>query len=877
MALVDFQVIRQDGMSAKIQFELDSYSEATFINIAQGSSPAPSKTGARWDELEEGVYPSFFGSSMEAFLSDGIFCRGSNANNDGWVCVREPGTYTITIEGWESVEDDLDELVFTQSIEITFSGGLVWQEESISSDGSGWREVIWVADLGLLVAVAQSGDDNKRVATSPDGKNWTLRNSPTSSWRAVCWSPELELLVAVGDTATSGHEGNGRVMTSPNGIDWTMRDAASARGWFDVEWSPALGLFAAIAQSGNSNRVMTSPNGVDWTERTVSASHDWQRIVWSPEEEIFCSVARNGFNPNDKSMTSSNGVDWTVHTTGVSAEWRDVCWAPDREEFFAVARGANPITVKGMSSANGESWTSAPLPQNSCHWEGVIRADDLELYLAVGLRYAGNEATPYLAYSYDGTDWVPSLQPSDGVSYQSVCWAKEIGLLVAVTNHGTSVTTNQVLLAYPRILSNLVITPKAGGADATVDDAGALPGRLYHATWSQADETTYGAPMAADIRGEALEDPHDWDGTFIDGGVQDITETGEQAFEIDTGEAEGPFVTGVSRAESDIGPLSEVLSEEWEAIAETDYTDAWEFGQSESNGLSLNLVAGYSVAFEPGLSESNGLELEIITGYSAAFVPGFSESVGREWGEISGDNIPYSEDFVPGFSESQGLEWSLSAGFVDVVIPGHSESNGLELETIHGYVPAWETGEAEGSGRNWALIAGDQVPYISPWGVGYSAANGVDLGLITGYVFSWEPGVSDSAGLSLAPVYGYVAAVTPGLSESAGRNWGLISGAAVPYVASFVPGFSESQGLEWGLFAGGYRQALDPGFAASRGRVLGITQGYVTDYAQGLGSGAGRDWRLFTGDILGIVYRPGSRDLSPVYSTIEITTQEQQT
>lgn len=39
---------------------------------------------------------------------------------------------------------------------------------------------------------------------------------------------------------------------------WTARTSAADNSWFGVAWSPELGLFCAVAETGTGNRVMTS-------------------------------------------------------------------------------------------------------------------------------------------------------------------------------------------------------------------------------------------------------------------------------------------------------------------------------------------------------------------------------------------------------------------------------------------------------------------------------------------------------------------------------------------------------------------------------------------------------------------------------------------
>jgi hypothetical protein len=61
------------------------------------------------------------------------------------------------------------------------------------------------------------------------------------------------LFVAVASTGS----GN-RVMTSPDGVNWTIRDSAADNTWWGVAYGN--GLFVAVASTGSGNRVMTSPH-----------------------------------------------------------------------------------------------------------------------------------------------------------------------------------------------------------------------------------------------------------------------------------------------------------------------------------------------------------------------------------------------------------------------------------------------------------------------------------------------------------------------------------------------------------------------------------------------------------------------------------------
>jgi hypothetical protein len=83
---------------------------------------------------------------------------------------------------------------------------------------------------------------------------WIQRSSAAdNNWTSVAWAPELGLFVAVANTGTGD-----RVMSSPDGINWTSRSSAADNNWQSVAWSPELGLFVAVAITGTGDRVMTN-------------------------------------------------------------------------------------------------------------------------------------------------------------------------------------------------------------------------------------------------------------------------------------------------------------------------------------------------------------------------------------------------------------------------------------------------------------------------------------------------------------------------------------------------------------------------------------------------------------------------------------------
>ena len=121
--------------------------------------------------------------------------------------------------------------------------------------------------------------------------------------------------------------GTNRVGISSDGITWTTLPV-SQNEWNDIEWSPALGLFETVADSGTGNRVMTSPNGTTWYDGTI-IDRSWETIRWSGDLVIFLAIAKDGYI-----ATSSDGITWTE--SELTGNLRGCYWSPELGTFVIV-------------------------------------------------------------------------------------------------------------------------------------------------------------------------------------------------------------------------------------------------------------------------------------------------------------------------------------------------------------------------------------------------------------------------------------------------------------------------------------------------------------------------------------------------------------
>jgi len=296
-----------------------------------------------------------------------------------------------------------------------------WTTRTSAADND-WRSVCWSAELGIFVAISQTGIGN-RVMTSPDGITWTIRTSAADNiWFSVCWSAELGIFVAVSQTGT----GN-RVMTSPDGITWTIRTSAADNDWKSVCWSAELGIFVAVSQTGTGNRVMTSPNGTTWTIRSSAADNSWNSVCWSAELGIFVAVSFTG--TGNRVMTSPDGITWTIRSSSADNNWFAVCWSAELGIFVAVSTTGTGNRV--MTSPNGTTWTTRGSAADNI-WTTVCWSAELGIFVAVSNNGTGNRVMT----SPNGTTWTTRTSAADN-SWQSVCWSPELGIFVVVSQSGT--------------------------------------------------------------------------------------------------------------------------------------------------------------------------------------------------------------------------------------------------------------------------------------------------------------------------------------------------------------------------------------------------------------------------------------------------------
>jgi hypothetical protein len=285
------------------------------------------------------------------------------------------------------------------------------------------NSICWSSELNIFVMVGEF------ISTSSDGITWTRQSPPfTQISLTICWAAELMLFVVIG--------GYG-VITSPDGVNWTIRDTSVSAS--SVCWSPELLLFAATAY-GN---IWCSPDGIVWTQYSSSISGDWYSICWSPELMIFLVMGIAG----NKAMSSPDGVTWTLRATDnydgtFGGNHYAICWSSELLRFVAVGNG----NIMSCSSSATILITPTPSTTGNSYGNALTLSKDAAT-LAVGAPNTKitsplkESAGAAYVYKWNGSAWGPQtvLQASDIIDSQ------KFGVSIAASTNGTSIAVGSEL------------------------------------------------------------------------------------------------------------------------------------------------------------------------------------------------------------------------------------------------------------------------------------------------------------------------------------------------------------------------------------------------------------------------------------------------
>jgi len=235
---------------------------------------------------------------------------------------------------------------------LTSQNGLSWASHNTGIT-TNLFSVTWTGAYLVAVGGELGATKNGVIATSADAISWT-NQTPTDSFGLltdVTWTGSQ--LVAVG--------AEGLILTSPNGTDWTSRNSTTRNALYTVSSNGDQ-----IVVAGNKGTILTSSDsGSSWTkldgvdENRVLFGSTWTGSSFVISGGSYASVT--GLEKDTSIVfTSADGTHWTPIDPGVNGVLMDVNWTGSR--LIAVTENSNLLT-----STDGVSWAVTPTISSNGH------------------------------------------------------------------------------------------------------------------------------------------------------------------------------------------------------------------------------------------------------------------------------------------------------------------------------------------------------------------------------------------------------------------------------------------------------------------------------------------------------------------------------
>ena len=230
-------------------------------------------------------------------------------------------------------------------------------------------------------------------------------------------------------------------MYSSDGTNWTAFTMPSSGDWKCLAAGrvtyPSLGNYLFVAIRKGSAVAASSTDGINWTARSMPVSLQWNSCIYGGG--LFIAVAAD----SNSAAYSLNGTTWSslaLPSFGDSTlnEWVDVAYGKQR--YVALANTSNTVAVGTYNvTANTWSWTEHVMDviqdSSTKDWVSITYGND---------RFVAISNTGDVAYSFNGTIWLPAIMPSqDGSTahnWKKIRYAQ--GVFFAVGDTGFRTVAN---------------------------------------------------------------------------------------------------------------------------------------------------------------------------------------------------------------------------------------------------------------------------------------------------------------------------------------------------------------------------------------------------------------------------------------------------
>ena len=298
--------------------------------------------------------------------------------------------------------------------------------------------------------------------------NWTSRNSPIpeSSFNRCAWSPQLNLFATIGQQGLTG-----RIITSPDGINWTKRDSGfTINNVSQVNLTNCNNGVGNIITCADTSRLMVNTT-INVTNTPIvtsiidASSFETNNLIPSLSNTAFSTY---GYTCNDTSgmlvgmsvskiagVGSSSGrqithVDtltttkfvltairnWNGNTCHVDRAGFGMAWCSDLSGTgYFIGSYTSSSTQQIITSSDGINWIARNTPVGFDGLYDIGYSPTLKR-VVVAAQLSG------FIYSNDGINWIGVANPVAGVSIGYVTWVGSLNLFVAACFGSNTIHTS---------------------------------------------------------------------------------------------------------------------------------------------------------------------------------------------------------------------------------------------------------------------------------------------------------------------------------------------------------------------------------------------------------------------------------------------------
>ncbi len=333
-------------------------------------------------------------------------------------------------------------------------------------------------ELGLFVAISSNSSGNQ-IMTSPNGLNWTLQSTPLDRrWTSICWSSELSLFVAVCNSSyinystMTANSSNGWVASASSNLTnweaWKAFDSSISTGWHTTEspikYSTTTGTYTGTITTTDSTNTIHSG---EWLQIQLDSPILLTDFAITPRQQYgdqrsprsFVILGSNNGSTWNLLFTETNKNDWpsdngpavtfTITNTITSYSYYRIVVKRigNLDSGMTLASSLqimnwnlNPeptdYYTEVIYSSNGITWERSN-PNIKTNWNSICWAPELSLFVAVGNNANTTTTGNRVMTSPDAINWTSRTETRTN-NWTSICWSTELALLVAVSNTGTN-------------------------------------------------------------------------------------------------------------------------------------------------------------------------------------------------------------------------------------------------------------------------------------------------------------------------------------------------------------------------------------------------------------------------------------------------------